>query len=251
MIYLLRNYHLTFDEYNSTMKTINKPSTSIKKWALEDRPREKLMQHGASTLSNAELLAILINNGHKNKSAVALAREVMALGGNSLAELGRVTMKQILGIKGIGPAKAISIAAALELGRRRQVSEPMARAVVRTSNDIAKYLRPMLKDYPYEVFAVIFLNRACKVKHFEVISRGGITHTIADPRIILKRAVEAEATALILCHNHPSGNLKPSKADTVMTQKIKQAASFFDIEVTDHIIVSEDGYFSFADGGMI
>jgi DNA repair protein RadC len=233
------------------MKTINKPSTSIKNWAVEDRPREKMAQHGANTLSNAELLAILINNGHKDKSAVELAREVLALGNNNLAELGKLSLEQIETIKGIGKAKAIAIAAALELGRRRQVTEPLVRSVVRTSNDIAQYLRPMLKDYAYEVFAVIYLNRANKVKYFEVVSRGGITGTVVDPRIILKKAMDVEATSIILCHNHPSGNLKPSRADTALTTKIKQAASYFDIDVADHIIVSEDGYYSFADGGLL
>lgn len=233
------------------MKTINKPSTSIKNWAVEDRPREKMAQHGANTLSNAELLAILINNGYKDKSALELAREILVLGNNNLAEIGKLGIEQIATVKGIGPAKAIVIAAALELGRRRQVTEPMVRSVIRTSNDIARYLRPMLQDYAYEVFAVIYLNRANKVKHFEVISRGGITGTVVDPRIILKRAIDTEATSIILCHNHPSGNLKPSRADTSLTNKIKQAASYFDIDVADHIIVSEDGYYSFADGGLL
>lgn len=233
------------------MKTFNKPSTSIKNWATEDRPREKMMQHGPNILSNTELLAILINNGHKKKSAVELAREVMELSNNNLTELGRLSLQQIKSVKGIGEAKAIAIAAALELGRRRLLTEPMERAVIRTSNDIAQYLRPMLKDYPYEVFAVIFLNRANKVKHFEVISKGGITATVADPRIILKKAVDTEATSIILCHNHPSGNLKPSRADIILTSKIKQAASYFDIEIADHIIVSEDGYYSFADSNML
>lgn len=233
------------------MKTINKPSTSIKNWAVEDRPREKMAQHGANTLSNAELLAILINNGYKDKSALDLARDILVLCNNNLAEIGKLGPEQIATVKGIGPAKAITITAALELGRRRQVTEPMIRSVIRTSNDIARYLRPMLQDYAYEVFAVIYLNRANKVKHFEVISRGGITGTVVDPRIILKRAIDTEATSIILCHNHPSGNLKPSRADTALTTKIKQAASYFDIDVADHIIVSEDGYYSFADGGLL
>jgi DNA repair protein RadC len=233
------------------MKTINKPSTSIKNWAVADRPREKLAQHGSNTLSNAELLAILINNGHKDKSAVELAREVLLMGNNNLAELGKLGLEQLQSVKGIGLAKAITIAAALELGRRRQITEPLVRSVVRTSNDIAQYLKPMLKDYAFEVFAVIYLNRANKVKHFEIVSRGGITGTVVDPRIILKKAMDVEATSIILCHNHPSGNLKPSKADTALTTKIKQAASYFDIDVADHIIVSEDGYYSFADGGLL
>ncbi len=233
------------------MKTFNKPSTSIKNWAFDDRPREKLISKGAATLSNTELLAILINNGHKERSAVELAREVLQLGQNSLAELGKLSAKEMQQVKGIGAAKAITIAAALELGRRRQLAEPLHKMVVRTSGDIAKYLRDMLKDYPYEVFAILYLNRANRVNHFEIVSKGGINGTIADPRIILKKALEEDATAIVLCHNHPSGNLKPSKADEALTLKIKQAASYFDILVTDHIIVSEDGYYSFADGGLL
>jgi DNA repair protein RadC len=233
------------------MKTFNKPSTSIKNWALDDRPREKLIGKGAETLSNTELLAILINNGHKERSAVELAREILKLGQNSLAELGKLSAKEMQQVKGIGAAKAITIAAALELGRRRQLAEPLHKMVVRTSGDIAQYLRAMLKDYPYEVFAILYLNRANRVNHFEIVSKGGINGTIADPRIILKKALEEDATALVLCHNHPSGNLKPSKADEALTLKLKQAASYFDIMVTDHIIVSEDGYYSFADGGIL
>jgi DNA repair protein RadC len=248
---LVRNYHLSTDENKFVMKTFNNTSTSIKNWAAEDRPREKLVQHGANTLTNAELLAILINNGHKSKSAVELAREVLQLGNNNLKELGKLPVQQIQGIKGIGEAKAIVIAAALELSRRRQVTGPLARTVIRSSYEIAQFLRPMLQDYSCEMFAVIFLNHANKVKHFEVVSKGGITGTAVDTRIIMKKAIDSEATSLILCHNHPSGNLKPSKADTALTQKIKHAASFFDILVTDHIIVSEDGYYSFADGGII
>jgi DNA repair protein RadC len=251
MIYLLRNYHLTFDENIYNMKTFNKPSTSIKNWAVDDRPREKLISNGAETLSNAELLAILINNGNKERSAVELARAVLLLGHNSLAELGKLSVKEMQQVKGIGVAKAITIAAALELGRRRQLSEPLYKKVVRTSTDIAQYLRDILKDYPYEVFAILYLNRANKVNHFEIVSKGGINGTIADPRIILKKALEEDATSLVLCHNHPSGNLKPSKADESLTMKIRQAASYFDIMVADHIIVSEDGYYSFADEGLL
>jgi DNA repair protein RadC len=233
------------------MKTFNNPSTSIKNWSFDDRPREKLISKGAETLSNVELLAILINNGHKERSAVDLAREVLKLGNNQLTALGRLSIKEMQKVKGIGGAKAITIAAALELGRRRQLAEPLQKTTVRTSGDIAQYLRDMLKDYPYEVFAILYLNRANRVNHFEIMSKGGINGTIADPRLILKKALEEDATSLVLCHNHPSGNLKPSKADESLTAKIKQAASYFDILVADHIIVSEDGYYSFADGGLL
>ncbi len=233
------------------MENFNNPSTSIKHWATDDRPREKMMEKGASTLSDSELLAILINSGNRNKSAVQLAKEVLHLGTNNLNELGKLSIKEISQVKGIGAAKAITIAAAMELGRRRQASVLLDKPIIRTSRDIGGYLQAMLKDYAYEVFGVVFLNRANRIKHFEIISKGGITGTVADPRIILKKALEEEATALILCHNHPSGSLMPSKADEEITTKIRLAASYFDIRITDHIIVSEEGYYSFADSGLL
>lgn len=233
------------------MENFNKPSTSIKNWAADDRPREKLLSKGAEVLSNSELIAILINNGSKDKSAVDLAKEVLRLGSDNLNELGKLTLKDFQQIKGIGEAKAITIAAALELGRRRQASATLDKTIVQSSKDIAQYLKAILKDFTYEVFAVLFLNRANKINHFEIISRGGITGTVADPRIILKKALEQDATSIVLSHNHPSGSLKPSRADEELTQKIKEAAKYFDIKVIDHIIVSEDGYYSFADEGLL
>ncbi len=233
------------------MENINKPSTSIKNWAVDDRPREKLLTKGASVLSDSELLAILINNGHKEKSAVELAKEILKLGGDNLNELGKLSLKELQKIKGIGEAKAITIAAALELGRRRHASLALEKTVIKTSADIAQYLRAIIKDFSYEVFAVLFLNKANKINHFEIISRGGLTGTVADPRVIFKIALEQEATSIVLCHNHPSGNLRPSKADEELTQKIKTAAKYLDILVMDHLIVSEDGYYSFSDGGLL
>ena len=233
------------------MENVQLNHTSIKNWAADDRPREKLTTNGASSLSNAELLAILINNGNKNKSALDLAKEILKLGQDNLHELGKLSLIELQQISGIGQAKAISIAAALELGRRRQQSVVLERTTIRNSKEIATYLQATLQDFHYELFAVIFLNRANKIKHFEVISRGGITGTVADPRMILKKALENGATSIILSHNHPSGNLQPSKADEDLTQKIKMAAIYFDIKVLDHIIVSEEGYFSFADEGML
>lgn len=233
------------------MESSNKSSTSIKNWAADDRPREKLFTKGAHALSNSELLAILISTGNKNKSAVELAKEVLHLGKNNLNELGKLSVNDIMKIKGIGEAKAITIAAALELGRRRQATASLLKTNIRSSNDIAEYLKATLKDYAYEVFAVMFLNKANKINHFEIISKGGITGTVADPRIILKKALEEEATSIVLCHNHPSGSLKPSKADEDLTLKIKEAAKYFDIKVMDHIIVSEDGYYSFSDDGIL
>jgi DNA repair protein RadC len=224
---------------------------SIKQWAKDDRPREKLLSNGAENLSHSELLAILIHKGTKEKTAVDLAKEILKLGKDNLNELGKLSVKELMKIKGIGEAKAITIAAALELGRRRHASSSLEKSAVQSSSDIARYLQTKLKDYRREVFAILFLNRANKINHFEIISEGGITDTIADPRIILKKALEEDATSIILCHNHPSGSTKPSRADVELTSKIKEAARYFDIKVLDHVIVSDDGYYSFADEGIL
>lgn len=224
---------------------------SIKEWAVDDRPREKLRTKGAENLSDSELLAILIHNGTSDKTAVDLAKEVLQLGKNSLNSLGKLTVKDLTRVKGIGQVKAVTIAAALELGRRRQALAALDKPVVKFSRDIAAYLQALLKDHHHEVFVVVFLNRANKINHYEIISEGGITGTVADPRIILRKALEEDAVSIILCHNHPSGNLLPSRADEELTQKIKEAARYFDIKVLDHIIVSEEGYYSFADEGIL
>lgn len=225
--------------------------TSIKNWAEDDRPREKMARHGAEVLSNAELLAIIINNGNKEKSAVELAKDILKLGSDNLDELGKLSIKDFQKIKGIGIAKAIAITAALELGRRRSGGNVLQRTKVSSSKEIANYLRSILKDKINEVFVVLFLNRANKIKNFQIISKGGITGTVADPRIILKQALDEGATSLVLSHNHPSGNLQPSRADQELTNKIKQAASYFDIRILDHIIVSDEGHYSFADEGLL
>ncbi len=224
---------------------------TIKEWSKDDRPREKLLTGGAENLSNSELLAILIQNGTRDKSAVDLAKEVIRLGKNNLVELGKLSVKEMMKIKGIGGAKAIAIAAALELGRRRHAASPLDKPIVTASCDIAHYLQIKLKDFRHEVFAVLFLNRANKINHFEIVSEGGLTGTVADTRIILKKALDEQAVSIILCHNHPSGSLRPSRADEVLTDKIKEAASYHDIRVLDHIIVSDEGYYSFADEGLI
>ena len=225
--------------------------TSIKHWATDDRPREKLRNKGPESLSHSELIAILLQNGTRQKSAVELAKEILHLGSNNLSELGRLSIKELMKIKGIGEAKAITIAAALELGRRRQANEILNKPIITDSGSIARYLQALLKDHDREVFMVMFLNRANKINHTEIISRGGITGTVADPRVILKRALEEDAVSIVLCHNHPSGSLKPSRADEALTQKIKEAARYFDIRVADHVIVSEAGFFSFADQGLL
>ena len=224
---------------------------SIKEWASDDRPREKLLSKNPMSLSDSELLAILISSGTKNRTALDLAKEVLQLGKQNLAELGKLSIRELMKIKGIGLAKSITITAAMELGRRRQATESLAKANMKGSHDVAGYLQPLLKDQKMEVFGVLFLNRANKINHFEIVSQGGITGTVADPRIILKKALEEDAVNIILCHNHPSGNLKPSKADEELTSKIRDAAAYLDIKVLDHIIVSDEGYFSFADEGML
>jgi DNA repair protein RadC len=224
---------------------------SIKQWAKDDRPREKLLAKGPQSLSDSELLAILILNGNKEKSAVDLAKDVLKLGKNNLPELGKLSVRELTKVKGIGEAKAVTIVAALEIGRRRQALASREKSVVTSSADVATYLQTLLRDHRHEVFAVLFLNRANKINHFQIISEGGITGTVADPRVILKRALEEDAVSLILCHNHPSGSLKPSRADEQLTQKIKEAATYFDIKVLDHLIVSDDGYYSFADEGIL
>lgn len=218
---------------------------------MDDRPREKLLKNGIGSLSNSELIAILINNGTTRRSAVDLARDVLKLAADNLDNLGKLSVHELSRINGIGKAKAVSIQAAMELGRRRQATSAMEKITIHSSNETAEFLRSTLKDHACEVFAVVYLNRANKINHFEIISKGGITGTVADPRIILKKAVEVDATSIVLSHNHPSGNLKPSRADEQLTQKIKFAASYFDIRVLDHIIVSDEGYYSFAEEGLI
>jgi DNA repair protein RadC len=224
---------------------------SIKHWAKDDRPREKLRSRGAESLADSELIAILLQNGTAGRSAIDLSRELLGLAKNNLQNFGRLSYREMMKVKGIGEAKALILTAAIELGRRRHASQSLEKAVIRDSRDVAQYFQTMLQDHKHEVFAVMFLNRANRINHLEVISEGGITGTVADPRIILRKALEEEAVSLILCHNHPSGNLKPSKSDEELTRKIKEASQYFDIRILDHIIVSEDGWFSFADEGML
>jgi DNA repair protein RadC len=224
---------------------------SIKSWAADDRPREKLLSKTTGSLTDSEILAILIGKGTREKNAVTLAQELLGSVKNNLNELGRLEIHDFLKLNGIGKVKAVVILAALELGRRRHISGALEKPVVSDSKQVAGYLQVMLQDQCREVFAVIFMNQANRINHFEIVSQGGITGTVADPRLILKKALDFHAVNLILCHNHPSGNLKPSKADEELTYKIREAARFFDIKVIDHVIVSHDGYFSFADEGMM
>lgn len=232
------------------MENFNKPHTSIKSWAEDDRPREKMIRQGAATLSTTELLAILINNGTKSKSAIDLAKEMLLANNNSLHQLSRMTLKDLQLVKGIGPAKAVVIKAALELAIKKE-EEIFSREVISTSKDVKDFLRKRLQHESREHFMVIYLNRRNRVITHEILSQGGISGTVVDPRIVLRRALEEHASSIILSHNHPSGNCRPSSQDKDLTEKIKTAALYFDIKVLDHIIVSDEGYYSFADEGEL
>ena len=228
-----------------------KLNLSIKKWAEDDRPREKLLQKGKASLSDSELIAILLGSGSKNESAVELSKRILASTRNNLNELGKLTVSQLCKFKGIGPAKAVSIVAALELGRRRRLEETLEQKKISSSNSVYELMLPVLGELYHEEFWIIYLNNSNKVIEQFQISKGGITGTLVDVRITLKKALELGAVSLILVHNHPSGNLKASEADKQLTKKLKTAAESLDIKVLDHIIVTEKSYLSFADEGML
>lgn len=223
----------------------------IKDWAEDDRPREKLLSKSPFALSDSELLAILIHHGTPEKNAIELAKDILKMGRDNLNQLGRLSVQDMMKVKGIGQAKAITIVAALELGRRRQARSALNKGRVDGSKEIARFFQNLLKDHGHEVFAALFLNRSNKINHFEILSEGGITGTVVDPRLILRRALEMNAVSIVLCHNHPSGSLRPSEADEELTLKIQGAARYFDIKVLDHIIVSNEGFYSFADEGLL
>jgi len=223
----------------------------IKDWAVEDRPREKLLSKGLKSLTDTELLAILIGSGQKNESAVEIAKKVLNLAQNNLNELGKLSIKDFKTVKGIGEAKAITLIAALELGRRRKSSESREKYKIGSSNDAFLYMQPFLEDLSHEEFWVIYMNRSNRVIDQLKISQGGISGTVIDVRIILKHGIEKLASTLIICHNHPSGNLQPSKSDIQITTKLKEAAKFHDIDVLDHLIISDSLYYSFADEGIM
>jgi len=226
-------------------------SNSIKNWSEDERPREKMMQKGTTALTDAELLAILISSGTKEKSALDLARDILSLAHNNLHELGRLSVPELQKTKGIGEARAITIAAALELGRRRQMGEALQRAAITQSADAAEIAIPLMRDLNHEVFCVLYLNQANRVMRHEIISSGGLTGTVADIRIILKNAVLQNANKLIVAHNHPSGNLQPSHADKELTKKMKEAVEWMDIKLLDHLIVAGTNYLSMADEGIL
>ncbi|MFO0505544.1 MAG: RadC family protein [Chryseotalea sp.] len=226
-------------------------SLTIKQWALEDRPREKMLLKGIAALSDAELLAILITTGSGKQSALDLARAVLNLSHNNLDQLAKLSIKEYTKVKGIGQAKAIILAAAMELGRRRKISEPEKKIAIHSSRDIFDLMGPYLMDLPHEEFWIVLANRANKVIKREKISSGGVAGTVADPKLIFKKCLDELASVLIIVHKHPSGNLQPSQADKELTNKIKAGASLLDIKLLDHIIVAHKKYFSFADEGLL
>ncbi len=224
---------------------------SIKQWALEDRPREKYLAKGLHSLSDAELIAILIGSGNRSETAVELSKRILNSAGNSLHELGKQSVSDLKKLKGIGEAKAITIIAALELGRRRKLADIIKKEKISSSRDVAIIFQSLLSDLPHEEFWVIFLNRANKIIDKQRISQGGVTGTVIDVKMVMKMAIERLASGIIFCHNHPSGNLEPSSADKLITKKLKQAGEFLEISILDHIIVADDRYFSFADEGIL
>jgi DNA repair protein RadC len=224
---------------------------SIKDWNADDRPREKLLSKGTASLSDAELIAIIIGSGTKEDSAVDLSKKILNKYNNNLNELGKAGVIELQKFKGIGEAKAVSVVAAMELGRRRKVSDINDPTKVTSSQDIYQLLHPVLGDLPHEEFWIVLLNRANKVIDKQKISQGGISGTVTDVRLILKMAIDKFAASLILCHNHPSGNIKPSEADISITKKIKESGTLMEISVLDHIIITDGHYFSFADEGLL
>jgi DNA repair protein RadC len=224
--------------------------TPINLWAEDDRPREKFLLKGKSTLSDSELLAILIGSGSRNESAVQLCQRILASAENNLNTLGKMSVTQLMQFKGIGEAKAISIAAALELGRRRRVEDAVELKKITSSKAVFDIMQPIIGELPHEEFWVLYLNNSNKVIYKSQLSKGGITGTVVDIRIIFKMAFEQNATGLILSHNHPSGKLIASEADLKITKRIKEAGQTLEIQVLDHIIITENGYLSFQDGGI-
>ncbi|MFN4145828.1 MAG: RadC family protein [Runella sp.] len=234
---------MTKPDYTDTRRILS--------WAEEDRPREKLLLKGKAALSDAELIAILIGSGTVELSAVDLAKVILQRANNNLNELAKLTIKDLTKIKGIGEAKAISIAAALELGRRRKESDNIHRPKITSSRDAYLQIQSYLLDLPHEEFWLLLLNRANEVIRPVQVSQGGVSGTVADPKIIFKMAIEHLASAIILVHNHPSGNLRPSEADKDLTRRLTAAGKLLEIPVLDHLIFTDGGYFSFADEGLL
>jgi DNA repair protein RadC len=233
------------------MKVEDSAPLNIKSWSPEDRPREKLLLKGNQALSDAELVAILIGSGTPKLSAVELSKKILQQVDNNLNNLARLTVKDLMKIKGIGKAKAITIVAALELGRRRKESDPEEKPKISSSRDAFELLKSDLMDLPKEEFWVLCLNRANRIIKKKRVSEGGVSGTVADPKIIYKLALEELASGVIVAHNHPSGNLQPSQSDIDLTRKLKEAGRFLEISLLDHLIVANQKYLSFADEGML
>ncbi|MGB3344225.1 MAG: DNA repair protein RadC [Aequorivita sp.] len=224
---------------------------SIKQWNEDDRPREKLLSKGRAALSDAELVAILIGSGSRNESAVSLSQRILASVENNLVALGKLSVSELMHFKGIGQAKAISIVAAMELGRRRRASEAVEKKKITSSHSVFEYMQPIIGELPHEEFWIVYLNNSNRIIKSAQLSKGGITGTIVDVRLVFKEALQLGAVAVILAHNHPSGTLKPSQADIQLTKKLKTAGESLDIKVLDHLIITEKAYFSFADENML
>ena len=223
------------------------PSLAIKYWSEDDRPREKLLLKGSSALSDAELVAILLGSGNSGESAVGLSRRILASVDHNLGDLGKLSAVQLMKFKGIGKAKAVTIAAALELGRRRKDGRPAQKSKISNSREAFNLLQPFLGELAHEEFWIVYLNNANVVIHAALLSKGGITGTLVDVRLVMKKALELGAVALILAHNHPSGTLLPSEADKRITRKLRTASEALDIKIVDHLIITERDYYSFAD----
>ncbi len=227
------------------------PVNTIKHWAEEDRPREKLMLRGKHNLSDAELLAILLGSGSRDESAVSLAQRILKEANNNLQELGRRTIHDFQRFKGVGEAKAITIVAAIELSRRRELTAALERPKIIKSQDAYELIAPTLADLSHEEFWVLLMNRQSMLIHRQKISTGGVASTIADPRMVFRCAVEKLASSIVLCHNHPSGILHPSQSDIELTRKMIEAGKALEITIYDHIIISDRGFFSFSDNGLL
>ena len=233
------------------MENSYRQSLNIKSWAEEDRPREKLLLKGKAVLSDAELIGILIASGTKDKSAVDVARDILSSVGNKLNGLAKLTVKDLMKFKGIGEAKAITIVSALELGRRKKETEPDKQLQISNANDVYATIKPHLEDLKHEEFWILILNRRNQIIKKQLISSGGVSGTVADPKIIFNAALQELASSIVLIHNHPSGNLKPSQSDIGLTKKLKSAGDVLEIPIMDHLIYTDDGYYSFADEGML
>lgn len=231
---------------------------AIKDWAPDDRPREKMVMKGAAALSDSELLSILVRGGYAKNDAIEVSRTVLNTCQDSLLELGRRSVRDLMKIKGIGMAKAVTLVAALELGRRWYSRKAIHYPVIKDSREAEAYLRPLLEHQTIEMFGVLYLAQSGKIlrnldcpEGLDILSTGGITSTTVDPRLIFRRALESGAVSILVAHNHPSGSVRPSKADEALTQKIHQGAKYLDIKLIDHIIIGQNGYFSFADNGLL